>query len=53
NEAGWPAHIEDTKSSIRWLIENAETYRIDSQMIVASVSSAVGHLIAMFAFTNV
>ena len=52
NEAVWPAQIEDTKASIRWLKENAETYRIDSQMIVAGGSSAGGHLSAMLAVTN-
>ena len=51
-EAAWPAQIEDTKAAIRWLKENADTYRINSQMIVAGGSSAGGHLSAMLAVTN-
>jgi acetyl esterase/lipase len=52
NEAVWPAQIEDTKAAIRWLKVNADTYRIDSQMIVVGGSSAGGHLSAMLAVTN-
>ncbi len=36
--------VKDAKSAIRWLRENSEKYKIDSNKIVATGNSAGGHL---------
>lgn len=46
-EAQWPAQIEDCRDAVRWLRENANTYRLNPERIGAWGSSAGGHLVAI------
>jgi acetyl esterase/lipase len=51
-EARWPAQIFDVKAAIRFLRENADTYRLDADQIVVWGVDAGGHLALMLAATN-
>ncbi len=51
-EALYPAAIHDIKAAIRWVRKNADTYQIDTSMIVASGHSAGGELAAFMGTTN-
>ncbi|OJX91638.1 MAG: hypothetical protein BGP01_02080 [Paludibacter sp. 47-17] len=51
-EARWPAPIYDVKTAIRFLRENADTYRLDAEKIVVWGVDAGGHLALMLAATN-
>lgn len=46
-EAIWPAQINDLRSAVRYLRENAEKYNIDGTKIAAWGASAGGHLVAV------
>ncbi len=48
----FPAPLEDAKAAVRWLRQNAETYRIDPTKIAAMGTSAGGHLALMLAMTH-
>ena len=48
-EATFPAQIEDAKAAVRWLRANADKWKIDSDAIGATGSSAGGHLAALLA----
>ncbi len=47
DEAIWPAQLEDCKSAIDWICENADKFNIDTDKICVWGSSAGGHLAAM------
>lgn len=51
-EARWPAQLYDVKTAIRFLRENADTYRLDADKIVVWGIDAGGHLALMLAATN-
>ncbi|HEX8154544.1 MAG TPA: alpha/beta hydrolase [Thermoanaerobaculia bacterium] len=42
-----PAAVEDCRCALRWVIRNAERYRLDPKRIVLAGSSAGGHLALM------
>ncbi len=44
--------IEDVKTSVRWLRENAQTYSIDPKKIGSLGFSAGGHLVCLLGTTN-
>jgi len=46
-EAHFPAHIQDVKTAIRFLRENAETYNIDAERIAVWGDSSGGHLASL------
>ena len=48
----WPAQIEDCRVALKWLNDNAATYKIDTQRVGVYGYSAGGHLAAMLATTN-
>lgn len=48
----WPGQIEDCKTAVRWLRENADTYKIDPKRIGACGFSAGGHLVCLLGVTN-
>jgi acetyl esterase/lipase len=39
-----PAAVEDARCAIRWVVENAKQYNVDTQKIVVTGQSAGGHL---------
>ncbi len=43
----WPAPVEDVKSAVRFLRENAARYGLDPNRFAAAGSSAGGHLVGM------
>ena len=43
----FPAQIHDCKNAIRWMRENADEYKIDSDRIAAYGYSAGGHLVSL------
>ncbi len=47
HDAQWPAQIDDCRSAVRWLRQNARKYRLDPDHIGAWGSSAGGHLVAI------
>ena len=47
HQAQWPAQIDDCRSAVRWLRNNARQYRLDPERIGAWGSSAGGHLVAI------
>jgi pectinesterase len=51
-EALFPAAVYDLKAAIRWVKENAATYKIDSSRVVASGFSAGGELAAFLGVTG-
>lgn len=51
-DARWPAQLYDVKTAIRFLRENADTYRLDVAEIVVWGVDAGGHLALMLAATN-
>ena len=51
-DARWPAQLYDLKAAIRFLRENADTYRLESEKIVVWGVDAGGHLALMLAATN-
>lgn len=51
-EARWPAQLEDARSAIEWIIDNAQTYGFDPKRIGVAGSSSGGHLAAMLALTS-
>lgn len=48
----FPAQIEDCKAAVRWMRENADKYRIDTDRIGAWGYSAGGHLVALLGATD-
>jgi acetyl esterase/lipase len=50
--SAWPAQIEDCKTAVRFLRENAEKYQIDTKRIGAAGFSAGGHLVALLGLTD-
>ena len=53
NEAIWPAQLDDLQTALTWIQDNANTYNLDAENIVAWGSSAGGHLASMLAVTPV
>jgi len=51
-EAKFPAAIQDIKTAIRFIKDNAEKYNIDTTRIAVEGESAGGHLALMVAMTN-
>lgn len=51
-EAPWPAQINDSKSAIRFLRDNAASYGIDANRIFVFGESAGAHLALMLDVTN-
>lgn len=51
-DARWPAQLYDVKTALRFLRENADTYRLDVEKIVVWGIDAGGHLALMLAATN-
>lgn len=47
NEARWPAQIDDCRSAIGWLRDNANEFQIDTDHIAVWGGSAGGHLAAL------
>lgn len=47
HHAQWPAQINDCRSAVRWLRQNANQYRLDGKSIGVWGSSAGGHLVAI------
>ncbi len=45
----FPAQLDDTRSALRWINENAQTYRIDTEHIGAYGYSAGAHLALLLA----
>ncbi len=50
--AQWPAHLDDCRLALRWLIEHVADYGGDPRRIVVTGGSAGGHLAAMLALTE-
>lgn len=48
----FPAAVEDCKCGVRWMRENAATYRIDPKKIGAMGASAGGHLAMMLGYMD-
>lgn len=48
----FPAQIEDCKSAVRWLRDNADKYNLDPERFGAWGSSAGGHLVALLGTTG-
>lgn len=44
--------VKDARTAIRWLRMNADTYKIDTNRVVASGNSAGGHLVLTTALAN-
>jgi acetyl esterase/lipase len=45
--APWPAQLEDVQAGLKWLVDNADKYGIDSERIGVVGQSAGGHLALM------
>ena len=45
----WPAQIEDCREAVRWMLKNADRYRIDRKKIAVWGYSAGGHLATFLA----
>ncbi|MGF0118688.1 alpha/beta hydrolase fold domain-containing protein [Promicromonospora sp. Marseille-Q5078] len=50
--APFPAQIEDVRAAVRFLNENAERYRIDTDRVALWGDSSGGHLVALTAVTD-
>jgi len=48
----FPAQIDDCRSALQWIRENADTYKVDSSRIGAIGYSAGGHLVSLLATTG-
>jgi acetyl esterase/lipase len=51
-EAKYPAQIDDTRQSVRWLVEHAGSLHLDANKIVATGISAGGHLALLLALSQ-
>ncbi|TKC00499.1 alpha/beta hydrolase [Pedobacter cryophilus] len=51
-EAAYPAGLQDVRSAIRWMRENAKKYRINSNKIAAMGFSSGGQMAALLGTTN-
>lgn len=51
-EAKYPAAVHDIKSAVRWVRENASTYKIDNRYIAVAGASAGGQLAALVGTTH-
>ncbi|MGB2821954.1 MAG: alpha/beta hydrolase, partial [Phycisphaerae bacterium] len=49
----FPAQIEDCRSAVRWIVDNAGKYKVDAGRLGAIGYSAGGHLVAMLAAQGV
>lgn len=50
-EAGWKDEVGDVKSALGWIVENADTYKIDSNRIILMGESAGGNLAMLAAYS--
>ena len=48
----FPAQIEDCRAAVKWIRENADEYKVDSERIGAIGYSAGGHLASLLATTG-
>ena len=48
----WPQNLQDCKTAVRWLRENAARLKVDTAHIGAIGGSAGGHLVSMMAVTQ-
>ena len=48
-EHKYPAQIEDTNAVLKWILENGDTYGLDTDNIFAVGDSAGGHLLSVYA----
>jgi len=47
HHAGWPAQLDDPRAAVRWLRQNASTYRLDPARIAIAGGSSGGHVAAL------
>lgn len=47
-EYKFPASLEDTNSVFTWVLENAETYRLDTEKLFAVGDSAGAHILSLY-----
>lgn len=47
----WPGALEDVRSAFRWMLDHAQTFRIDPQRIGVIGDSAGGQLAALLTLT--
>lgn len=50
-EAGWKDEVGDVKSAIGWIVQNADTYKIDPNKIILMGESAGGNLAMLAAYS--
>ena len=50
-DAKWPAQLEDVRTALRWMRENAPELGVDPERVAVSGNSAGGHLALMLAGT--
>lgn len=51
-KGGWPQHIYDCKTAVRYIRKNAENYHVDPNKIAVIGSSAGGHLALLTALSS-
>ncbi|MGE8001290.1 alpha/beta hydrolase fold domain-containing protein [Lysinibacillus sp. NPDC093190] len=50
-EAGWKDEVGDVKSALGWIVQNADTYKIDPNRIILMGESAGGNLAMLAAYS--